>query len=505
MTKREFLINNLRNLILIITENSKKIEHLKTSLYLNKLFNYEAFNKRLDTNNTYQITKLNFQKFLFSHTINAPKTITQVFFNIYADKINNENEKYFSYEGFNYFLYPKNYIASRYSSIHSKNNISFDLEEKVCKIILSEFALINEVTKALDNFYLDSNFNVYDIINFFYDGKEGDFINDIFIEKFCIKYSVPMTHNELRLLLFYLKADFQNIITYNKLKDFFTIFILDKTSLDSERNNNFFNQTLKHYTYYSLDEINSSNNFFNANPRQNLDLNLLNFLKEFINLEYILYNSRKILYLCDDFIPIELFYIFYKNNKNKFNISEFKEVLSEYFCIDITVNEAQIIFYNYSSYKKNDNSFFNNNICITYQDFKKLILPYDCINLPEKVIQPELSNLTNKTKSLIHNFFQTLFFVEKKIDILRMNYFYKKDFSPYEEFIQLRGNDKKVKLINNLMLCSFLDRNLNKEEKRDILNKMKINAFFSRFDKDNDMFISYTDFVKNIEPFNSNI
>ena len=55
------------------------------------------------------------------------------------------------------------------------------MEEKVCKIILSEFALINEVTKALDNFYLDSNFNVYDIINFFYDGKEGDFINDIFI------------------------------------------------------------------------------------------------------------------------------------------------------------------------------------------------------------------------------------------------------------------------------------------------------------------------------------
>ena len=77
-----------------------------------------------------------------------------------------------------------------------------------------------------------------------------------------------------------------------------------------------------------------------------------------------------------------------------------------------------------------------------------MILPYDCINLPEKTIQPELSNLTNRTKSLINNFFQTLFFVEKQIDILRMNYFYKKDFSPYEEFIQLRGNDKKAKLIN---------------------------------------------------------
>ena len=75
MNKREFLINNLRNLIIIITENSKKIEELKTSLYLNKLFDYDTFCKRLDMNNTLQITPLNFQKFLFSHTINATKTI----------------------------------------------------------------------------------------------------------------------------------------------------------------------------------------------------------------------------------------------------------------------------------------------------------------------------------------------------------------------------------------------------------------------------------------------
>ena len=500
MSKRELLINNLRNLILIITENSKKIEQLKTSLYLNKLFDYYTLCKRLDINNTSKITKLNFEKFLFSHTINAPKTIIKVFFDIYADQIN-QNEKYFSYDGFNYFLYPKNYISSRITSIHSKNNISFDLEENVCKIILYEFALINEVTKALDQFYLDNTFTVYDIISFFYDGKEGDFINDIFLEKFCMKYNVPMTHNELRLLLFYLKADFQNIITYNNLKEFFTKFILDKTSINTERSNNFFNQTLKHYTYLSYDKINS----VISNESQNFDLNLINFLKEFINLEYILYNSRKQLYLCDDFIPIELFYIFDKNNQNKFTISEFKEVLSEYFCIDITINEAEIIFYNYSFYKKNDNSFSNKKCSMNYQDFKKLILPYDCINLPEKIIQPELCNLTNKTKSLINNFFQTLFNVEKQIDVLRMNYFYKRDFSPYEEFIKLRGNDKKAKYINNIMLITFLEKNLNNEEKRQILNKYKINAFFNRFDKDSDMLISFTDFVKNIEPFNSNI
>ena len=171
MNKREFLINNLRNLIIIITENSKKIEELKTSLYLNKLFDYDTFCKRLDMNNTLQITPLNFQKFLFSHTINAPKTIIKVFFDLYADQLN-QGGKYFSYEGFNYFLYPKNYISSRITSKHSKNNISFDLEEKVCKIILIEFALINEDVKSLDQFYLDINFNIYDIINFFMTEKK---------------------------------------------------------------------------------------------------------------------------------------------------------------------------------------------------------------------------------------------------------------------------------------------------------------------------------------------
>ena len=103
------------------------------------------------------------------------------------------------------------------------------------------------------------------------------------------------------------------------------------------------------------------------------------------------------------------------------------------------------------------------------------------------------------------NFFQILLNVEKQIDILRMNYFYKRNFSPYEEFIQLRGNDKKAKFINNIMLMNFLEKNLNNEEKRNILNKCKINAFFNRFDKDKDMMISFSDFVSNIEPFNSNI
>ena len=500
MTKREILIYNLRNLILIITENGKKIEALKTSLYTNKLFDYSTLCRRIDTNKNGIISKIDFEKFLLSHTINAPHTIIDVLFNYYGDG-HLGNEKYFSYEGFNYFLYPKNYISSRMTSIYSRNNISFDLEEKVCNIIMHEFALINEVTKALDNFYNDNNFTIYDIITFFYNGKENTFINDLLLEKFCIKYNIPITHNEMRLLLFYLKADSQNIITYNTLKEFFIIFVLDKTSLDTERNNTFFKNTLLNYTYFSLDKINNNK----IQIDQNNEIQLIDFIKEFLRLEYLLYIARKNLYLCNDFIPIELFYVFDNKNKNYFNISEFKTLLSAYFCIDATVDEVKIVFYNYSTFKKDDNSFQNKNCSMNYEDFKKLVLPYDCINLPEKMIQPDVNNLTNKTKSLIINFFQTLFYVEKQIDNLRMNYFYKRDFSPYEEFIQLRGNNKKAQHITKVMLIAYLDQNLNEQEKKEILIKPKIDVFYNRLDKDEDLLISYSDFIHSIEPFNSNV
>jgi Ca2+-binding EF-hand superfamily protein len=103
------------------------------------------------------------------------------------------------------------------------------------------------------------------------------------------------------------------------------------------------------------------------------------------------------------------------------------------------------------------------------------------------------------------NFFQTLFFVEKQIDYLKMNYFYKRDFSPYEEFIQLRGNNKKANHITKIMLASFLDNFLENGEKKELLLKSKFEPFFNRFDKDGDLLISYTDFIQSIEPYCTNV
>ena len=142
---------------------------------------------------------------------------------------------------------------------------------------------------------------------------------------------------------------------------------------------------------------------------------------------------------------------------------------------------------------------------MNYKDFKKLILPYDCINLPERMIQPELNNISIRTKSLIISLFQTLLFVEKQIDNLKMNYFYKKDFSPYEEFIQLKLNNKKAQYISKIMLAAFFDNNLDDNEKKELISKPKFDVFYNRLDKDEDLLISYTDFIQSIEPFNTNV
>ena len=121
------------------------------------------------------------------------------------------------------------------------------------------------------------------------------------------------------------------------------------------------------------------------------------------------------------------------------------------------------------------------------------------------MIQPEVNGITNRTKSLIINFFQTLFYVEKQIDNLRMNYFYKRDFSPYEEFIQIRLNNKKAQVITKIMLVEFFEKFLRNEEKKDLLVKTKIDVLFNRLDKDADMLFSYSDFIKSIEPYCTNV
>ena len=55
------------------------------------------------------------------------------------------------------------------------------------------------------------------------------------------------------------------------------------------------------------------------------------------------------------------------------------------------------------------------------------------------------------------------------------------------------------------MLAAYFDNYLNDEEKTEILLKPKFEAFFNRFDKDEDLLINFSDFIQTIQPFNSNI
>ena len=55
------------------------------------------------------------------------------------------------------------------------------------------------------------------------------------------------------------------------------------------------------------------------------------------------------------------------------------------------------------------------------------------------------------------------------------------------------------------MLVKYFETYLNDKEKKELLLKQKIDIFFYRLDKDEDLLFSYTDFIKSIEPFNTNV
>lgn len=502
ISSRDMIINYIKMLFISIIENEKLIESNRIALYTNKLFDYSTLCERLDAQKIGLITPNQIRTFLLCHSINAPNNIIKILFNYYGDieSKNNNLDKYFSYESFNSFLYPKTYISSRISSINSKGNLSYDLEQKVCKILLNEFGLINEVTKILDLFYLDGNFMIFDIIKFFNNGKENNFINELFIEKFCIKYNIRINHNELKFLLYFLGSDSEQHISYNQLKKLFRTFILNLNSIDAEQNNKFFIYTLNSYSSEAMKNVIKQ---YSQSIPGNIELN--EFLKQFIDLEYILYVQKKKLYLCEDLIPIELFYLFDTKDRNFFTMQEFKSVLAHYFGISATLDEIKIIFYNYSISDDEKNNSLKG--VMNFNCFRKLLLPFDCLELPDKNILPELKNISFSTKNLLINFFQTLCTNEKKIDDLKTNFNYSKNFSPYEQFLKLKGIVKKVQQVNKSMLLKYLENNLSDNYGINSIEelKKKIEPLYYRIDKDGDLLISFEDFSNFIRPFNTNI
>lgn len=495
MTAREFLIYNLKNLLSTIIENEKMIDDMRSYLYKNTSFDYTTLCKIIDNQNSCFITKNSLCKFLSFHSNDISLDLLSIFFNYFADDWLS-GQKSFTYNGFQNFLYPKLYISSRMVKTNSKNTRNYFLEKKVCEIIIYELALIQEISLLLDNFYKDDNFSIYDIIRFLNNNKfniiNEDYITSISLEKFCLKFGIHLNHNELKLLLQYLKADSCNKITYTQLKFLFRNFIFNPNKIN----------LIKDYTY--LHSKFASVNLLKAKSSNSQEIKiikeitLIDFITNFLKYEYDLYLIKGELYSSNDFIPIELFYLFDINDNNFISVNDFINVLSNNFNIKATLEEANIIFFNYA--KKNTSLIF-------YENFRKLLLPFNCLSLPDKKIDPKVKNITPETKAKIITFFQKLLSIEKEIDNLKVNFFNKKNFSSYGEFIKLKGKMYKTQYINKQMFINYLIQNLkcdnNEIEKK--INLKILDPLFYRIDEDGDLLISNEDFINFITPFNSNI
>ena len=135
---------------------------------------------------------------------------------------------------------------------------------------------------------------------------------------------------------------------------------------------------------------------------------------------------------------------------------------------------------------------------MSYDDFKRLILPYDKLYLPEKMIDPESDEISPATKLLIIEMFKILLTFEVKIEKIRLKFVNDKNFSPYEQFLILKGkNSSKITKIDKRMLYNYLIENVFNGE---TIDDFLINLIYNRMDLDKDLLISYDDFAMGISP-----
>jgi hypothetical protein len=127
-------------------------------------------------------------------------------------------------------LLPKTIIVYDSTSLQkpseSDSLMLFEHEELACKILFNEFSLINVISQCLDSFYQDNSFVVYDIVKEFNNGNESEYITESNLESFCKRYNIEISHNEMKVLLYYLRADNERKISYYNLKNLFKYFVL---------------------------------------------------------------------------------------------------------------------------------------------------------------------------------------------------------------------------------------------------------------------------------------
>ena len=203
--------------------------------------------------------------------------------------------------------------------------------------------------------------------------------------------------------------------------------------------------------------------------------------------EKIMYNARTKIYNSNDIIPIELFYLFDINNLNCINRICFKEILYNTFGLSVTNEELNLIYHNYCDDTDE----------MSYDEFKRLILPFDKLNSPEKMISLDNEEVSPQSKMEVIEMFKVLLTFEVKIEKIKMKFVNDKNFSPYEQFLILKGgNNPKIKKIDKRMIYNYLIENTNEVT----IDELELSLILNRMDNDRDLLISYEDFTFSISP-----
>ena len=477
---KSILISNLKNLLVTIINGVKLLEKPRINLYKNPGFNYDTLCKLIDKKKIGTITVSDLFTFLQSNSVNVSKSLIQLLITHFGMNKEGIHDTFLTYNEFKLLLYPKTFIGSKVEFKNNNENIDFDLQQVFSKLILNELKLLTAISFALDKFFDDDTFTVYDIIKLL-NQSETNYIDENMIEKFCMNYNIELDLNEMKIILYYLKADSDRRISYNQLKSLFKLFVVSNDMIKFNKNS----------SSLSIDNLNQ----IKLNSKNSIDeyqkINLHEFLLSVMKYETILYNCRKQIFLNQEIIPIELFYIFDIEEQNMITKDNFKNTLYNEFNISPTNEEINIVYHQFS---ENEDYF-------EYDDFKKMLIPFDELDNGDKLIELNNEEISPESKELIVQIMKLTLTLEEKIEKLKMQYVNNKNFSPYEEFLILKGQGfPKARKIDKRMVYNFL---VSGTQKNDNLTEFGISLIFSRFDYDRDLMISYEDFVKGISPINN--
>ena len=211
---------------------------------------------------------------------------------------------------------------------------------------------------------------------------------------------------------------------------------------------------------------------------------IIDFFLNLNEMDNSIENIRVKLYSSSNFIAQNLFDYLDRNSKKFLALNDFKFFL----------RDNQISFSEKNLRKLIHNFDKNNDFSINYDEFLGIIYPKK--NKPVSNAHSEEDGLEIGAKKLFCELIcAELNFVEKCFELAE-NVRNKKEFTAYEAFKEIVGDEKYIN-INNLK--NFFN---NKEVK---LNDDEINQLMFRIDKDNDGLISYEDFKDIFSPLSCNI